>query len=1279
MGKNKLFLATLATAVVSSSIAPVGANAATESFTDVTKSNSHYVAIMELANRGIINGYSDGTFGPKDAITRGQAAKIIVGALGLDIEKVTSTGFTDVAPNNPYASAIVALKQLNVINGLPDGTYRPNDPITRNHMAKILTRALNLKPSENVKLPFTDVNAGYKEAITALFEYGITLGTTATTFGGNALVTREQFASFIVRAEKATKQDATTLVIESISQQVVKSQGKEYKVSANLQALLNEANAKALAGATTQVKVVKGEIVSVTSIELNTSGTADAAVILDGQNTTFTGNVKVSADYVELKNVKVTGNVTLTKNASSHFVANEIDVQGELVVEEVEASPTASLAPVANLKVPALNINLVGGSFGSLLFNRPGAILNSSNSLSIVNLGNFTGGIVINANIGVLRIPSANPKDKKLSGRGTINAFEIMNNPANVPNTPTAQLDLQWDGIIAAFTINNPLVRIQLGLDTRITRLIAPASISPSTIFSNPTVAFPNVGTIQLPDGSVVTVPIVTPTTGGGGSGSITPAPSPTPSPEPQPEVTSEQAMKAVNRASDVLENDLAIADNVYYQYGEQKYLEFELKAFEKFIPVFQSNAPFAGYDLTEFNKYPINGKIKMIYSWLYYSDRTASDFNSINSKIKSDIALLYKALEADTPTTTIAINDQESQQARDILLGSDSPSEDMFLYYYGYFIGLDLIELYESNDRESVVNAVLSIEKGDDGTRFNQNIEAIELAINDALTAEKNKKINEVFNLINKLGENDLSSLGDYLSWYDRYLSLNFRQINNYSPTSKNIILQKLMDAKPIENVETLRQVFESAIQTEKELLFTNVLTAINSTSATAESVRSLLEQNAGVLGLDVYNYYRILDVSNRQNVAQAIINNRKEGYNDIEAVKVVFANTVETEISNIFNNAETLGLFVGKASSAAITPSGTKVFKMDLTAEQLYALTSAAFFDFTSELAVYRLNGSSLERVGFYNGPQTITFKSIDDGTYYLVFKAYNANDWGTHVLSLHKAEKLDGNLLNLGISGYGWFDLYDESVTIEDRTIVNTAFMYGGVAFIGKKHGSTIVTITIDNYDGERKEVKVPVTVADDLKVTFGEITNYKYTTVDNDPYILGITGTDVSSSTEDVATVELIDGKILINPLTEGATTITVKDADNKQATIDVTVDADLGVTTKVTKYTPTLTSVKREVVDGTEDNLIFTFSDAVYVDYYYDYDMEDYSGDYSLSLNGGQATYWLYTLSSDRKTLTIKVPDAILATAETATVKGVYYGDSSDAVTIENQSIPLPPK
>ena len=121
--KNKVFAAT---ATIAAIVAPISASAAT-SFGDV-KGNDYFAeAIQSLTERGIINGYSsDHTFRPYKEVTRGQAAKMIAGALGYDIKNVKNPHFKDVPTTHEFYGAIAALADHGIINGYASTqTFKP--------------------------------------------------------------------------------------------------------------------------------------------------------------------------------------------------------------------------------------------------------------------------------------------------------------------------------------------------------------------------------------------------------------------------------------------------------------------------------------------------------------------------------------------------------------------------------------------------------------------------------------------------------------------------------------------------------------------------------------------------------------------------------------------------------------------------------------------------------------------------------------------------------------------------------------------------------------------------------------------------------------------------------------------------------------------------------------------------------------------------------------------------------------------------------------------------
>ena len=111
-------------------------------FSDLIGS-THAGAIVAVTGAGIASGYPDGTYRPDRAVTRGQMATFLTNAFGL---KTSPPAFADTV-GTTHAPAVGAITAAGIANGYPDGTYRPDRPVTRGQMATFLTNALDLDAS----------------------------------------------------------------------------------------------------------------------------------------------------------------------------------------------------------------------------------------------------------------------------------------------------------------------------------------------------------------------------------------------------------------------------------------------------------------------------------------------------------------------------------------------------------------------------------------------------------------------------------------------------------------------------------------------------------------------------------------------------------------------------------------------------------------------------------------------------------------------------------------------------------------------------------------------------------------------------------------------------------------------------------------------------------------------------------------------------------------------------------------------------------------------------
>jgi hypothetical protein len=113
-----------ATSTVAPSATSVASSTATQcpiTFTDVPPDSTFYTWIRCLACRGIVSGYADGTFRPDNGITRGQVAKMVSNAAGFD-EDPGPQIYEDVDGNNPFYQWINRLSRRGHMGGYPCGT-----------------------------------------------------------------------------------------------------------------------------------------------------------------------------------------------------------------------------------------------------------------------------------------------------------------------------------------------------------------------------------------------------------------------------------------------------------------------------------------------------------------------------------------------------------------------------------------------------------------------------------------------------------------------------------------------------------------------------------------------------------------------------------------------------------------------------------------------------------------------------------------------------------------------------------------------------------------------------------------------------------------------------------------------------------------------------------------------------------------------------------------------------------------------------------------------------
>lgn len=148
---------------------------ASSNFSDIPQSHAASTQIEYLVNDGVISGFPDGTFRPDQVVTRGQFAAFIARALDLTSSSVT---FKDVTKGNSLYKEINQAATAGIIMGYKDGNFKPDQTVSRSDMAVMLDRAMQLKGSytKTISLSYSDagsIGAYAIESIKRMTAYGV--------------------------------------------------------------------------------------------------------------------------------------------------------------------------------------------------------------------------------------------------------------------------------------------------------------------------------------------------------------------------------------------------------------------------------------------------------------------------------------------------------------------------------------------------------------------------------------------------------------------------------------------------------------------------------------------------------------------------------------------------------------------------------------------------------------------------------------------------------------------------------------------------------------------------------------------------------------------------------------------------------------------------------------------------------------------------------------------------------------------------------------------------
>lgn len=177
------------------------AKAPVAGFKDVYPGDWFAPELLFLVEYQVLGGYSDGTFKPKNNITRAEFAKMVCEASGWSLTRPTSGSFTDVEAGHWAYAYIETAKEHGVIGGYPGGIFRPGANITRAEICKMLVAAGNIG-LDSSGTSFGDVDADHwaRAYVMTARNYDLVRGYPGNLFMPGSLANRAEAAKMIYNA-----------------------------------------------------------------------------------------------------------------------------------------------------------------------------------------------------------------------------------------------------------------------------------------------------------------------------------------------------------------------------------------------------------------------------------------------------------------------------------------------------------------------------------------------------------------------------------------------------------------------------------------------------------------------------------------------------------------------------------------------------------------------------------------------------------------------------------------------------------------------------------------------------------------------------------------------------------------------------------------------------------------------------------------------------------------------------------------------------------------------
>ncbi|MEN1988340.1 S-layer homology domain-containing protein [Paenibacillus hubeiensis] len=336
-------------------------------FSDIHQaSNWSLDSIAYLNEKGITHGYDDGTYKPRKPITRQEVAELLVRALQLPTSASSVTLPSDVRPSSWSADSIQRVLNQGLM-GRPDEPFRPTDVVTREELLSIFVQATGAKGGGTTALPEGEVSSPErKQSIETSLELGLLQGD-GRKLDLNKPTERQEIAVFLTRLMDALQEPQNReLELTFVNESIVRIGAFQYPVTDDMKALFTAGNKELLSGSTLKVKLTSGfKIQEIVDLTVPAS---KSNLTLDGGGLRVSGNITILGDHIKLQHLTVAGKIVAGGAPKTSLELHDV------TSNQLELATASQLSLTGNSSIQSLTVSQTAVDGSSIVLKETGEI-----------------------------------------------------------------------------------------------------------------------------------------------------------------------------------------------------------------------------------------------------------------------------------------------------------------------------------------------------------------------------------------------------------------------------------------------------------------------------------------------------------------------------------------------------------------------------------------------------------------------------------------------------------------------------------------------------------------------------------------------------------------------------------------------------------------------------------------------------------------------------------------------------------------------------------------